>query len=591
MIPQRRLLAATLAASVSVLAATPSPALAVDGQHQNIIYAAGVDVRGAGVQASPGSTATLSWDVVVVPTDAGNRRAVGHAYLVSLPASLTNVRFTVTSVPPTTDFNDRNPSVPIGPVEATVVDDATRSARFPSAEEYNQGRDTFQVGRVGPDDFAPDYLQDGPYIPAQYFRLTTATGGATTFRITAETTVPTDSAPGVLRIPVRVENETVTDSADGLGTFVEGSRSLLDLRRPADTGLPAPQKIGFVLPFDRSIPGDITCAATQWTGDPYAPGTDHENTLVDYNAVIIGDDFATRYIGAKEDLCDRAVNEVTVMPGTVPPGKGTTAPSTAPGTSTAGTTSAVPATPGASATETTEPTPGTSPAETTPAAPATETAPATPTTGTTKPTSSAPAAPTATPTETAPVTTETTPAAPATPTTGTTKPTSSAPAAPTATPTETAPVTTETTPAAPAAPSSTSTETTPATPATPTTGTTKPTSSAPAAPTATPTETAPVTTETTPAAPPRSPPRAPNSRARVSATSPARSRSRPSRWSAARRSSCCAAAPDAHPRTRAPAHPTAQPAARAELARTGVSDVAGAVALAALALVGGATLL
>ncbi|RRO99101.1 LPXTG cell wall anchor domain-containing protein, partial [Corynebacterium bovis] len=35
----------------------------------------------------------------------------------------------------------------------------------------------------------------------------------------------------------------------------------------------------------------------------------------------------------------------------------------------------------------------------------------------------------------------------------------------------------------------------------------------------------------------------------------------------------------------------AQPAARAELARTGVSDVAGAVALAALALVGGATLL
>ncbi|RRQ13049.1 hypothetical protein CXF47_07180 [Corynebacterium bovis] len=39
------------------------------------------------------------------------------------------------------------------------------------------------------------------------------------------------------------------------------------------------------------------------------------------------------------------------------------------------------------------------------------------------------------------------------------------------------------------------------------------------------------------------------------------------------------------------AQTTAQPAARAELARTGVSDVAGAVALAALALVGGATLL
>ncbi|WP_221766378.1 hypothetical protein, partial [Corynebacterium bovis] len=477
MIPQRRLLAATLAASVSVLAATPSPALAVDGQHQNIIYAAGVDVRGAGVQASPGSTATLSWDVVVVPTDAGNRRAVGHAYLVSLPASLTNVRFTVTSVPPTTDFNDRNPSVPIGPVEATVVDDATRSARFPSAEEYNQGRDTFQVGRVGPDDFAPDYLQDGPYIPAQYFRLTTATGGATTFRITAETTVPADSAPGVLRIPVRVENETVADSADGLGTFVEGARSLLDLRRPADTGLPAPQKIGFVLPFDRSIPGDITCAATQWTGDPYAPGTDHENTLVDYNAVIIGDDFATRYIGAKEDLCDRAVNEVTVMPGAVPPGKGTTAtgttdPSTAPGTSTAGTTSAAPAAPTASATETTEPTPGTSPAETTPAAPATETAPATPTTGTTEPTSSAPAAPTATPTETTPA----------------------APAAPTATSTETTPVTTETTPAAPAAPRATSTETTPATPAT--------TSATPtAAPTTSGTPTTSSVAPTTPSAP------------------------------------------------------------------------------------------
>ncbi|MDN8580280.1 hypothetical protein Q0O09_10540, partial [Corynebacterium bovis] len=444
MIPQRRLLAATLAASVSVLAATPSPALAVDGQHQNIIYAAGVDVRGAGVQASPGSTATLSWDVVVVPTDAGNRRAVGHAYLVSLPASLTNVRFTVTSVPPTTDFNDRNPSVPIGPVEATVVDDATRSARFPSAEEYNQSRDTFQVGRVGPDDFAPDYLQDGPYIPAQYFRLTTATGGATTFRITAETTVPADSAPGVLRIPVRVENETVADSANGLGTFVEGSRSLLDLRRPADTGLPAPQKIGFVLPFDRSIPGDITCAATQWTGDPYAPGTDHENTLVDYNAVIIGDDFATRYIGAKEDLCDRAVNEVTVMPGTVPPGKGTTAPgttdpSTAPGTSTAGTTSAAPATPTASATETTEPTPGTSTEQTTPAAPstatapATETAPATPTTGTTETTPATPAAPSATSTEATPVTTETTPAAPA---------------APSASPTETTPATTSATPTA-----------------------------------------------------------------------------------------------------------------------------------------------
>ncbi|MGV0378398.1 hypothetical protein ACUY2Q_10560, partial [Corynebacterium bovis] len=437
MIPQRRLLAATLAASVSVLAATPSPALAVDGQHQNIIYAAGVDVRGAGVQASPGSTATLSWDVVVVPTDAGNRRAVGHAYLVSLPASLTNVRFTVTSVPPTTDFNDRNPSVPIGPVEATVVDDATRSARFPSAEEYNQSRDTFQVGRVGPDDFAPDYLQDGPYIPAQYFRLTTATGGATTFRITAETTVPADSAPGVLRIPVRVENETVADSADGLGTFVEGSRSLLDLRRPADTGLPAPQKIGFVLPFDRSIPGDITCAATQWTGDPYAPGTDHENTLVDYNAVIIGDDFATRYIGAKEDLCDRAVNEVTVMPGTVPPGKGTTAPgttdpSTAPGTSTAGTTSAAPATPTASATETTEPTPGTSTEQTTPAAPstatapATETAPATPTTGTTETTPATPAAPSATSTEATPA----------------------APAAPSASPTETTPATTSATPTA-----------------------------------------------------------------------------------------------------------------------------------------------